>query len=113
MQGFGAASIGGVNFANNTVIDGNNVYPRLKGSKIGHIYKYYESSKTCSGVKNFCMRYKLRFVKYTLNEIRLDDSINNEVKILGFNIVGKDGNRNGGVVAIYLQGTIPYVVRDD
>ena len=49
-----------------------------------------------------------------INETRLDDSIlDREVHILGYDIIRRDRNRNGGGVCFYVRSTINYSLRLD
>ena len=87
------------------------VYPKLKGFKIGHL-----NIASLVKHKNELLVFlaKLPFDVICINETRLDDSIDNsEVKIPGYDLIRKDGNRNGGGVAIYLRNVIPYTNRAD
>jgi exonuclease III len=55
-----------------------------------------------------------QFDVLTINETRLDSSIKDyEVGIVGYEIVRKDRNRNGGGVAIYIRNSINYKIRND
>ena len=49
-----------------------------------------------------------------LNETLLDETINDhEVNIIGYEILRKDRNRNGGGVAVYVRNTINYISRTE
>ena len=49
-----------------------------------------------------------------INETRLDDSIlDRKVHILGYDIIRRDRNRNGGGVCFYVRSTINYSLRLD
>ena len=49
-----------------------------------------------------------------INETRLDDSIlDREVHILGYDIIRRDRNKNGGGVCFYVRSTINYSLRLD
>ena len=50
----------------------------------------------------------------TINESRLDSSINSQmVEIPGYEVIRKDRNRNGGGVAIYVKSNVNFIRRDD
>lgn len=49
-----------------------------------------------------------------INESKIDDLIpNNEINILGYNLVRKDRNRYGGGVVLYIRDSIPFSERKD
>ena len=57
---------------------------------------------------------QIPFEILSLNETRLDDTIeNNTVRIPGYNIIRRDRNRRGGGVAILVKNNYSYIVRND
>ena len=49
-----------------------------------------------------------------INESWLDDSVNNnEIAIVGYNVIRNDRNRHGGGVIMYIKETISYICRSD
>ena len=49
-----------------------------------------------------------------INETKLDNEISNEIVSLdNFELRGKDHNRHGGWVTIYIRGDITYLERND
>ena len=49
-----------------------------------------------------------------INESKIDDTVlDREIHIIGYNMIRKDRNRNGGGVIIYLRDTISFSERND
>ena len=49
-----------------------------------------------------------------VNETWLDNSVNNhEIDLDGYDLIRKDRNRHGGVVAMFIRNTINYKIRSD
>lgn len=84
-------------------------YRKLKGSKIGQL-NITSLVKHIEELRIFLHDHTFDIL--CINETRLDDTIHNdEVKIIGYELVRKDRNRNGGGVAIFIRNAIPYIER--
>ena len=89
----------------------NNDELKLKGFSIAHI----NIRSLVKNLDQLSMYLKpCQFDVLTTNETRLDSSIKDyEVGIVGYEIVRKDRNRNGGGVTIYVRNSINYKIRND
>ena len=88
------------------------ICPKLKGFRIGHL-NIASLIKHKDELSIFIL--KQHFDVLCINKRRrLDSSIcNSEVEIAGYDLIGKDRNRNGGGVAIYVRRVIPYINRTE